>query len=1169
MKRLAVEKIDEPLSTLTRSLLERSSDIAFVCNHDGSRILSINRRASDLFGWGIKELEKLDSWWLHIFSEEAHEPISNAFRNIDSTLENASGDALETNAMTLSGSRLPVLVHSIVRCADAIILLAKPRMHTANAEEILRQTQARFRSIVDSLSIHLILKDPNGKRIYANRTYLEHRAQQLGDVIGKSDADLFPADLARAYEADDKKVIETGKIIHKFEESVDAHGIRTWTEVIKGPLHDADGQITGIQILFWDATKRKATELALERERYLLRALLNNVPDSIYFKDRDSRFLRISRGMAQKFQLEHPKVAIGKTDADIFSHDHAAQAREDELEIMDTGKPMIARIERETWPDKGDTWCSTTKLPLRDAEGNVVGTFGISRDMTQVIEAEQMLREAKDAATKANQAKSEFLANMSHEIRTPMNGIIGMAELLRNTSLTQAQRSFLEMIDQSANSLLRIINDILDFSKVEAGKLGLEKATFDLRKCVSHATKSLAARASQKSVELILQLEPELPDQLIGDAGRLRQVLVNLVGNAIKFTEDGEITIHVSLADGPPTSTDYRLHFSVRDTGIGIPREKQKLIFEAFSQADVSTTRQYGGTGLGLSISAQLVDLMNGRIWLESEPGVGSTFHFTAEFKPHTSDDAGQQSDEKQLSELAGEVDLQELKVLIIQENQASREVLRTSLARRGLNVQAVGAEPEQLRAALKFLKEERRQDTASQNRSSLNTLDLTSSLPTTPTRPSDSSSSVQRRPIVILDLATKEKATFELLEYLKSDLSTNAPITILLSATPHPVFDDDDSNFRADAILQKPALHSEVCYAIKNALLPQPAPSVEDHPPAPAQPTRRLRLLLAEDGEVNRLVFVGLLTNRGHSVQCVEDGQAAVDAWENSSFDAIFMDLQMPVLDGLEATRIIRQKETDEGNRIPIIAITAAAMEVDHDRCIKAGMDGYLSKPIDLNMLDPLLASLEKAASPQPVADLQPLNSPAENNIEPAVASTERLHQQASDLSNDDARTKLITREPSANVESKAKREPRPQTFNASRKKGDGKPNGWELPTSPAEETEINFNAPIAKLRCTARQQHQLVATLQRETEQRLEEMSRAIETEDLRLLVRASHSLKSASALFEAYEVAKKSEIIETAARAGDLSQAEEHFTALRGPTIRMLDAIQQWLSEGAPES
>ena len=527
------------------------SDLAFICSIDGQNLSFANTRALDHLGWTLDELVSLSPWWAHITAVNSRQNLLTVFES--RTLSSPTSISL----LTSGGSPIGITCHTLGYTNQHMLLLATSSLNESTADEILRQTQARFRSIVDSLSISLLLKDCQGRRVYANRAYLDSKHWQLSDILGKTDEELFPADLAQSFRRDDLDVVQHGTVIHKFEESVDADGKAKWIEVIKGPLRDADNNISGVQILFWDATQRKSMEIALENERNLLHALLDNIPDSIYFKDRDSRFMRVSRSMAEKFNFATPESLIGKTDADIFTSEHAEQTWRDEQRIMAIGMPIVAMIEKETWRQKADTWCSSTKMPLRDTEGKTVGTFGVTRDISELIEIENQLREARDQADQANKAKSQFLANMSHEIRTPMNGIIGMTELLADTPLNSAQRSFLDMIDLSAHSLLRIINDILDFSKLEAGRLDVEFLPTDLRQCVSQAAKSLATRAGQKQIELLLEIAPDIPNLLLCDSGRVRQVLVNLVGNAIKFTEQGEIVIRVSVQEKSEPDSRY------------------------------------------------------------------------------------------------------------------------------------------------------------------------------------------------------------------------------------------------------------------------------------------------------------------------------------------------------------------------------------------------------------------------------------------------------------------------------------------------------------------------------------------------------------------------------------------------------------------------------------
>ncbi len=365
----------------------------------------------------------------------------------------------------------------------------------------------------------------------------------------------------------------------------------------------------------------------LKQERYLFNTLMDYLPHNIYFKDAANRFLRINRAMANYFCLNDTAEALGKTDRDFFAAEHALEAMADEQEILRSGQPVLDKEEKETWPDGRTTWVATTKMPLYDEAGRIAGTFGISRDITERKQAAEALQAAKEAAEAANRAKSTFLANMSHEIRTPMNAIIGMTELVLDTPLSPPQRDSLTIVQEAAESLLALINDILDFSKIEAGKLVLDCAPFDLREYLGDMMKTLALRADRKGIELLCDVQSQVPHVVVGDGARLRQVLINLVGNAIKFTDAGEVIVEVTherLA-----GDEVLLHFKVADTGIGIPAEKQAIVFQAFEQADGTISRRYGGTGLGLAISSRLAELLGGQIRMESQVGRGSTFCFS------------------------------------------------------------------------------------------------------------------------------------------------------------------------------------------------------------------------------------------------------------------------------------------------------------------------------------------------------------------------------------------------------------------------------------------------------------------------------------------------------------------------------------------------------------
>lgn len=513
--------------------------------------------------------------------------------------------------------------------------------------------------------------------------------------------------------------------------------------------------------------------------------------------------------------------------------------------------------------------------------------------------SERELRTAKEKAEEATRAKSQFLANMSHEIRTPMNGVIGAADLLSDTDLVPVQREYLQMITQSADSLLHLINDILDFSKIEAGRLELETAAFHLRDELTDTMQAFAGRASDKGLELACHVAFDVPDTLLGDRHRLRQVLVNLVGNALRFTEKGEVVLDVRVEKQGERHVGLR--FAVTDTGPGIADDKQDMIFDAFSQADASFTRRFGGTGLGLSIASQLVTLMGGRLEVESRPGAGSAFHFSLPFKI---------AKEEAHDEQTLQPSLHALPVLVVDDNETNRRILEEMLRGWGM-----------------------RPHTAESGAHALTTLHRMAR---------------EGHPyrLILLDMLMPVMDGLAVADAIQSARELESPAIIMLSSAHK-----DDIVRRAGAIgvshfLLKPVRQSELLETIF-AVLGVTASEGIDAPQDQMADVRPLKVLVAEDNAVNQRLAQRLLERRGHEPTVVADGAEAVSALSNESFDLVLMDVQMPNMDGFQATAAIRQREKDTGKHIPIIAMTAHAMRGDRERCLAAGMDGYVSKPL------------------------------------------------------------------------------------------------------------------------------------------------------------------------------------------------------------------------------
>jgi PAS domain S-box-containing protein len=681
------------------------------------------------------------------------------------------------------------------------------------------------------------------------------------------------------------------------------------------------------------AERRRAEGEARERQHFV-ESLAQANPSIIYLFDMDEhRTTWVNNRVSALLGYRPDEVDTKGYDALILELTHPEDARrlglhDPKSRAAHLGDGRMQEFEfRARHADGRWRWFRARELVFRHTEdGRPIQLIGTADDISDRKEAEDVMRKAKEAAEAASRAKSEFLANMSHEIRTPMNGIIGMTELALDTELSPRQREYLGLVKSSAESLLTVINDILDFSKIEAGKLSLNSIGFGLRDALGNTLQTLALRAHAKGLELACRIAPEVPEAVIGDDGRLRQVLVNLVGNAIKFTERGEVVVNVAAEE--LDAERVILRFAIADTGVGISSDKLQTIFEPFEQADSSTTRRFSGTGLGLAISVKLIAMMGGRIWVDSLPEVGSTFWFTVALGVPPQGTSCHDRIEPDLPGLEG------LPVLIVDDNTTNRMILSEVLANWGARPVAVANGP----AALEALH----------------------------------AAAVGGQPFVValVDGMMPEMDGLDLAENIRSEPAITEVRIMLLTSADRPEENTLCQDLQISACLTKPVRQSELFDALMKVLASSDRLCVSranqcdpgDHT-APTSGVGGLLILLAEDHPVNQKVAVRMLERLGHAVVVTPDGRQALGALQAGGFDVVLMDVQMPEMDGFEAIREIRRREAAEGGHIPVLALTAHAMQGDRDRCLDAGFDGYLAKPIRQADLQAALMTLESNA--------------------------------------------------------------------------------------------------------------------------------------------------------------------------------------------------------------
>jgi two-component system, sensor histidine kinase and response regulator len=800
--------------------------------------------------------------------------------------------------------------------------------HRRKVEQALMESEAFYQSLVETLPLAMLRKDLTGRFTFANRLLCEAFNRPLESIIGHSDHDFFPRELAEKYRADDRHVLEQRSTFETTEEFQTPAGDLRYTHVVKSPVYDSAGNLVGIQGIFSDVTEKERAERELVQTKARLQAVLDAATQvSIISTDVDGVINLVNTGAER--MLGYSKEEMLEQSPSMFHLPSEVEARGIELS-REFGQPIqgfevfVAYARRGDHDEREWTYVRKDGQHLRvalsvtakqDHEGIVNGFLGIAVDITTRHRAETELLKAKEAAEAANRAKSDFLANMSHEIRTPLNAIIGMTELVRDTELDVTQREYLSMVQESGESLLSVINDILDFSKIEAGKLSLERVSFDLRELLGDTMRSLALRAHRKRLELACHVTPVVPALIEGDPHRLRQVVVNLVGNAIKFTERGEVVLDVDVER--VNDDELTLHFQVTDTGIGISPDQLHTIFEAFEQADTSTTRRYGGTGLGLAISSRLVDLMGGNVWVESEVERGSTFHFIARFWV-ASPDA-----DSNVSTIYPPM-LQGLRVLVVDDNATNRRILIEILTNWMMEPTAVASVAE----AVKQLEQ--------------------------------MADAGQPYAMILTDASMPDVDGFALARKVQENRVLCRSMIMMLTSGDRPGDIRKCKELGIAAYLVKPIKQSELLDAILVAIGGQSA--LTGGQEASSFSTRKTNrpksILLAEDSLINQKLAIGLLEKWGHRVTVANDGREAVDLSARETFDLILMDVQMPELDGLDATRLIRRREETTGEHLPIVAMTAHAMKGDRELCLEAGMDDYLMKPI---RAEQLFQALEK----------------------------------------------------------------------------------------------------------------------------------------------------------------------------------------------------------------
>jgi PAS domain S-box-containing protein len=824
--------------------------------------------------------------------------LNDANRKLRADIQ-ARGRAVQALRETVAG--LVGNQHTAAGDGDEVETLSRLIRELVNERERQRNQLDNLKFALDQHAI-VSITDTDGSILYANDKFCDISGYSRDELLGNNHRIVKSTRHPAAIYEEMWRTISGGEVWHGELCNRAKSGREYWVAATIVPFLDEHQLPYEYIAIRTDITARKAAEAGLADQLRFSRQLMDAIPIPIYYKDIHGAYVGCNRSFADTFGVKDIQTWLGSTIFDLLPHDMASYHHERDQELYREAGTQTYEV-KGMRVGGGERSYFYHKASLTRADGSVWGLIGAIIDLTERYRWEEGLIQARDAAEAANRAKSDFLANMSHEIRTPMNGIIGMTDLALDTRLDDEQREYLQIVKSSAESLLTVINDILDFSKIEAGKLLVETISFDLQRTVADTLRTIALRAHQKGLELIIDIAGDVPPRVLGDPGRVRQIVLNLVGNAIKFSDRGDIVVTVVVESANAETVQLRI--SVRDNGIGIAPEKQAHIFEAFTQEDTSTTRKFGGTGLGLTISNRLVQLMGGRIWVESVVGEGSTFHFilTLGIDHHVP------SAPLIPGHLAGR------RVLLVDDNAVNREVIGRQLQAWGMCAQSVASGE----AAQAWL-------------------------------------TINEAPeIILLDMHMPGMDGFMVAEWIKTQARLREiPILVLSSGAIR----GDAQRCRElglQGYFSKPVAEEELHAALGN-VFGRTDEQTRAEPELVTRHTLRdqqstLDVLLVEDNPVNQQLAIRLLEKWGHAVTLARNGQEALDLLEQRAFDVALMDMQMPVMGGIEATQQIRRRENDrrygDRPRLRIIAMTANAMQGDREACLSAGMDDYLAKPI------------------------------------------------------------------------------------------------------------------------------------------------------------------------------------------------------------------------------